>query len=68
MSAIKKVTIHLPKDLLKKAQDQLKMGITDTVKMGLKLVTAQQAYEDLVDLKGKVKFTKDAKKLRDDRE
>lgn len=65
--AIRKVTIRLPLGLLEKAQDCTGEGITETVRQGLQLVAASRAYESLFKLRGKVRFSKSAKKLREDR-
>lgn len=67
MSAAKKVTVHLPEDLLAKAQQSTGQGITETIRLGLQLVAASRAYEGLRNLKGKVAFSIDLKKLREDR-
>ena len=66
MSNIKKVTIHLPEELLEKAQEATGEGITETVRRGLELIAAAKAYEDVRALRGKVKFGIDLMKLRDD--
>ena len=67
MAMNQKVTIHLPKDLLKKAQKATSSGITETIRRGLELVAAAETYENLRSLKGKVKFGIDIHKLREDR-
>ena len=63
----KKVTLHLPAELLEKAQDCTGRGITETIRQGLQLVAASKAYEQLYKLRGKVSFSKSLKTLRDDR-
>ncbi len=68
MGAVKKITVHISEELLEKAQAFTKEGITDTIRLGLKLVAASQAYEDLRTHKGRVKFSLNLKKLREDRE
>ena len=65
--AQRKVTVHLPDELLSKAQEQTGEGITETIRIGLLLVAAKQAYEGVRDLRGKVKFSLNLKKLREDR-
>ncbi len=64
---IKKITAHLPEDLLARAQKATGEGITETLRRGLQLVSAGEAYDNLRRLRGKVKFSIDLKKLRDDR-
>ena len=51
-----KLTVLVPEDLLRRATRATKTGITPTVRMGLKLLAAQDAYEGLRSLRGKVKF------------
>lgn len=68
MSFIKKVTVHLPNDLLVRAQKSTGLGITETVRIGLQAVAASEAYRALRKLKGKITFSLDLKKIRDDRE
>jgi hypothetical protein len=67
VGAIRKVTVHLPADLLERAQRATSQGITATIRQGLQLVGAKNAYEGLLRLRGKVKFSIDPKKLREDR-
>ena len=54
---IKKLTILVPEDLLRKAKEATGQGATPTVKMGLKLLAARRAYDRLLELQGKVKFS-----------
>jgi hypothetical protein len=67
MDSAKKVTVEVPADLLRKAQKATGEGITSTVRRGLELVAAGQAYQDLRRLKGKVSLTIDWNALREDR-
>lgn len=67
MSNAKKITVHVPEDLLKKAQKSTNQGITETIRRGLQLVAASESYEALRRLRGKVKFSLDLTKIRDDR-
>ena len=66
MRTAKKITIQVPDDLLKKAQQATGLGITPTIRQGLELLAASRAYEKLLRLKGKVKFSLDLKSLRED--
>jgi hypothetical protein len=54
---MKKLTILVPEDLLRKATEATKVGATPTVRMGLKLLAARRAYDRLLDLQGKVRFS-----------
>jgi Arc/MetJ-type ribon-helix-helix transcriptional regulator len=65
--ATKKVTVHLPERLLRKAQQSTGKGVTDTIRDGLRLVAAGDAYRKLQRLRGTVKFSADLGKLREDR-
>ena len=67
MKAARKITIEVPEDLLRKAQDSTGEGITQTIRRGLQLVAAGPAYEDLRRLRGRVKISLDVRRLRDDR-
>jgi hypothetical protein len=63
----RKITIHVDKDLLRRAQAQTGEGVTATIRQGLELVAASEVYERLHGLRGKVRFTVDQKALREDR-
>jgi len=53
---MKKLTILVPEDLLRRAQRATKAGATPTVRKGLELLAAHDAYEGLRKMRGKVKF------------
>jgi hypothetical protein len=53
---MKKLTILVPQDLLRRAQRATKAGATPTVRKGLELLAAHDAYDGLRKLQGKVKF------------
>lgn len=63
---IKKLTIEVPEDLLKRATAASGQGITPTIRRGLELVAASGTYARLRDLKGKVKFSIKLSELRED--
>jgi len=67
MESAKKITIQVPKALLKKAQRATGTGITPTVRQGLELLAARPSYQELRKLRGKVKFSLDLDRLREDR-
>ena len=65
--AERKVTVHLPGDLLDRAQRATGQGITETIRQGLRLVSARETFLRLAKLRGSVKFSIDARRLREDR-
>ncbi len=67
MKAAKKITVHVPEELLDKAQRSTGRGITETVRQGLRLVAAGETYKRLRALRGKVAIQVDLDKLREDR-
>jgi hypothetical protein len=67
MKPDRKVTVHLPKDLLDRAQKATGQGITETVRRGLRLVAAGDTFRRVASLRGTVKFSVDLARLRDDR-
>jgi hypothetical protein len=67
MGAVRKITIQLPADLVRKAQRSTGEGVTATIRRGLEIVAAGRAQEELRHLRGKVAFSIDLKKLRADR-
>ncbi len=66
MRAARKITVEVPADLLRKAQESTGAGLTATIRRGLELVAASRAYEDLRRLRGRVKFSVNWKRLRQD--
>ncbi len=66
MSGSRKVTVELPDDLLRRAQKSTGDGITSTIRRGLELVAAGEAYRGLRRLKGKVSLSIDLDTLRND--
>ena len=65
MASARKVTVELPVDLLRRAQKSSGEGVTSTIRRGLELVAAGQAYRELRGLKGQVTFSVDLNALRD---
>ena len=68
MKAARKVTVELPADLLRNAQKSSGAGVTSTIRRGLELVAAGQAYKDLRRLRGRAAFSIDWQALREDRQ
>jgi hypothetical protein len=67
MGANRKITVQLPEDLLQRARRATGKGITETIRQGLQLVSRRLAYQELRRMRGKVKFSIDLDKLREDR-
>jgi hypothetical protein len=62
-----KITVHVRKDLLARARRASQAGISETVRKGLELVAANDAFEGLRKMRGKVKFSIDLDELRKDK-
>lgn len=67
MEAAQKITVEVPSRLLEQAQKATGAGITQTVRMGLQLVAASQAYARLRQMRGKVRFSRTLAELKADR-
>jgi Arc/MetJ-type ribon-helix-helix transcriptional regulator len=67
MSGARKITVHVPEDLLARAQSSTGAGITETVRRGLQLVAASETYRRLRELRGRVPIRLDIESLREDR-
>jgi hypothetical protein len=67
MATPRKITVEIPDDLLEKAQKASGTGITQTVRTGLQLLAASQAYDRLLQLRGKVRFSRSFEELKEDR-
>jgi hypothetical protein len=64
----RKITVEITQALLEKAQQASGAGITETIRTGLQLLAASQAYENLRQLRGKVRFSRTWEELKEDRE
>ena len=64
MGTARKITVEVPPELLERALRASGSGITQTVRIGLKLVAASQAYVRLRQLRGKVRFSRTSKELK----
>lgn len=62
-----KVTVHLDRDLLRRAQKRTRQGVSATIRHGLELVAASDVYEKIRALRGKVRVAVDLGALREDR-
>lgn len=67
MATARKVTVEVPESLLEKAQEASGTGITQTIRTGLQLLAASRAYDRLLQLRGKVRFGRTFKELKEDR-
>jgi len=67
MSTARKITVEIPRELLKKAQRASGTGITQTIRAGLQLVAASRTYARLRKLRGKVHYSRTSAELKVDR-
>jgi hypothetical protein len=67
MATVRKITVHVPADLLDRAQQETGEGLTETVRQGLQLVAAGRAFQRLRRLRGTVRLKLDLRDLREDR-
>lgn len=67
METARKITVEVPPSLLERAQRASGSGVTQTVRTGLQLVAASQAYGRLRQLRGKVRFSRTPAELKADR-
>jgi hypothetical protein len=67
MKADRKITVEVPHALLERAQQASGAGVTETVRTGLQLLAASQAYAELRRLRGKVRFSRKLQELKSDR-
>jgi hypothetical protein len=63
----RKITVHVPEELLERAQKSSAKGITETVRQGLRLVAAGDTFRRVAKLRGAVKFSVNLTRLREDR-
>jgi hypothetical protein len=67
MATARKITVEIPEDLLEKAQQASGTGVTQTVRTGLELLAASNAYAHLRQFRGKVRFSRTLAQLKEDR-
>lgn len=68
MKAERKITVHVPEDLLEHAQRATGQGVTETIRQGLRLVAAGETFRRVSKLRGSVRFSLDLGRLREDRQ
>lgn len=66
MGATKRIIVEVPGDLLRRARRHTRQDDSATVRKGLELIAAGDVYERLLQMQGKVKFSIDWEKLRED--
>jgi hypothetical protein len=67
MKSSRKITVLVRSDLLAIAQKAAKAGISETVRNGLELLVTSDVYDQLLKMRGKVKFSVDLCDMREDR-
>ena len=67
MKEVQKITVEVPAELLQKARQTTGTGVTQTIRSGLELLAAAQAYARLRQLRGKVHFSRTVAQLKTDR-
>ncbi|HWM62152.1 MAG TPA: hypothetical protein VNN98_08360 [Rhizomicrobium sp.] len=68
MSQLRKITVQVPDALLEKAQAYTGEGVTQTVTAGLKRLASIQAQQELLKLRGKIKFSVSYDEIKRERE
>lgn len=64
---MQKITAHVPAALLRRAQAATGKGVTETVRLGLDLLAAAKAAEELRRRRGTLRLDVDVAELRRDR-
>jgi hypothetical protein len=64
--ALQKITVLLPRDLVKRATQASGQGLTPTIRQGLEAVARAEAFRALRQWRGKVKFSINVDQLRED--
>lgn len=57
MSALRKITVHLPSDLVESAQAATGAGVTETIRQGLEQLKRERFYAQMKALRGKIDFS-----------
>lgn len=63
----RKITVEIPQALLEKAQQASGTGITQTIRTALQILAASQVYDRLLQMQGKVRFSRTYEELKEDR-
>jgi hypothetical protein len=67
MEVSRKITVEIPQALLEKAQRASGAGITQTVRTALQILAASEVYDRLLQMRGKVRFSRTYEELKEDR-
>ena len=67
MSILRKITVQIPENDLAMAQAYTGEGVTQTVRAGLRRLASMKAQRELLNLRGKVKFSMTLDELKHDR-
>ncbi len=67
MGEMRKITVHVPRGTAGESPNPDGEGVTQTVTAGLKRLASIQAQQELLKLRGKIKFSIDLDELREDR-
>jgi hypothetical protein len=68
MGKLRKITVQVPEDDLAMAQAYRGEGVTKTVRIALRKLASMRAQQELLKLRGKVKFSMTSDELEYDRE
>lgn len=68
MGEMRKITVDVPADDLAAAQKYTGAGVTETVREALKQLRSARAQQELLKLRGKVKFDMTWEEMKYDRE
>ena len=68
MGEFRKITVQVSEHELEAAQAYTGAGVTETVRAALKRLASLRAQQELLKLRGKVKFSLTAEQLKHDRE
>jgi len=67
MSRLKKITVEVPENDLALARKYTGEGVAGTVRAALRKLASMQAQQELLKLRGTVKFSMSLHELREDR-
>jgi Arc/MetJ-type ribon-helix-helix transcriptional regulator len=67
MNEMRKITVEVPEKDLESAQALTGQGVTETVRAALRKMRSIRAQQELLKLRGKVKFSLNLDELREDR-
>jgi hypothetical protein len=67
MKGQRKITVVVPDELVRRARRASGLGLAPTIRQGLELVAAREAYAGLRALRGKLELGLELARLREDR-